>query len=297
MELSIEPRDFGNTGIKVSALGYGAGHIGSAAISDAEVEKILNEVVDRGINLIDTAKGYYLSEERIGKFLCKNRRDEIVLSTKVGYGVEGVQDWTYDAVYKGIDEARKKLNTDYIDIVFLHACERYHLVKGDVIHALEKAREEGKIKAFGYSGENESLDYGIYTNRLNAIQTSINVFDQRVLHTSLPKAKQHSMGVIAKRPIGNAPWRFKEQPHGDYAETYWQRMKTMGLDYGNEWADIALRFTCFWYGVDTAIVGTTNLKHLGQNIEAINKGKLDEDLIHYLIGLFRVKDDNWVGQL
>ena len=130
MKLSIEHRDFGNTGIKVSALGYGAGHIGSAAISDSEVEKILNEVVDRGITLIDTAKGYYLSEERIGKFLCKNRRDEIVLSTKVGYGVEGVQDWTYDAVYKGIDDARKKINTDFIDIVFLHSCDRYHLVKG-----------------------------------------------------------------------------------------------------------------------------------------------------------------------
>lgn len=191
----------------------------------------------------------------------------------------------------------KKLQTDVIDIVYLHSCDRLTLIKGEVIAALEKAREEGKIKAFGYSGENEVLDYSIYTGKLSAIQSSINVFDQRILHTALPKAKQHSMGVIAKRPIGNAPWRFKEQPHGNYAEEYWHRMHAMGLDFGDKWLEVALRFTCFWYGVDSAIVGTTNLKHLDDNIAAVNKGKLDEDLIHYLIGLFREKDHNWLGQI
>ncbi len=297
MQLTIEKRNFGNTGIQVSTLGYGAGHIGSPDLSEKNVEKLLNEVVDRGINLIDTARGYHLSEERIGNYLCKKRRDEIVISTKVGYGVEGVADWSYDAVYKGIDEARKKLQTDVIDIVFLHSCERYTLVRGEVIDALEKARSEGKIKVFGYSGENEILDYAIYTNRMQAIQTSINLFDQRVLHTSLPKAKQHALGVIAKRPIGNAPWRFNEVPSGHYAEEYWHRMKTMNLDFGEKWLETAIRFTCFWYGVDSAIVGTTNLNHLDQNIEAVNKGKLDEDLIHYLIGLFRNHDKNWLGQV
>lgn len=297
MILEVDKRQFGNTGILVSPLGFGAGHIGSPDLSDKEVEKILNEVVDRGINLIDTARGYNLSEERIGKFLSLKRRNEIVISTKVGYGIEGVQDWTYDAVYKGIDEALKKLKTDYIDIVYLHSCERIALVNGEVIDALEKAKSEEKIKAFGYSGENEILDFSVYTGRFRAIQTSINLFDQRVLHTSLPKAKQHSMGVIAKRPIGNAPWRFKEQPAGHYAEEYWHRMKSMGLDFEEKWLETALRFTCFWYGVDSAIVGTTNLKHLDENIVAVNKGKLDEDLIHYLIGLFREKDQKWLGQV
>lgn len=297
MIIDIPRRNFGQSGIQVSALGYGAGHIGSPDMSDSDVDKILNEVVDRGINLIDTARGYHLSEERIGKFLCKTRRDEIVLSTKVGYGVEGVQDWTYDAVYKGIDEARHKLQTDVIDIVYLHSCDRYPLVKGDVLLALEKAKEEGKIKVIGYSGENEPLDFAIYTNRMQTIQSSINIFEQRILHTSLPKAKQHSMGVIAKRPIGNAPWRFNEEPIGNYALAYWHRMKKMNLQFGDKWLETALRFTCFWYGVDSAIVGTTNLAHLDQNIEALNKGRLDDDLIHYIIGVFRNNDKNWVGQV
>lgn len=109
MKLELEKRQFGRTGIEVSALGYGAGHIGAESLSDKDAESILNAVVDRGITLIDTARGYHLSEERIGKFLCATRRDEIVLSTKVGYGVEGVPDWTYQSVYRGIDEARKKI--------------------------------------------------------------------------------------------------------------------------------------------------------------------------------------------
>jgi len=179
----------------------------------------------------------------------------------------------------------------------LHTCERYSLVKGEVLDALEKSQSEGKVKAIGYSGENEVLDFSIYTSRLQTIQTSVNLFDQRVLHTSLPKAKQHGMGVIAKRPIGNAPWRFDEQPVGNYAETYWNRMKAMHLDFGDQWLETALRFTVFWYGVDSAIVGTTNLNHLDANIEAVNKGKLDEDQIHYLVGLFRTHDKNWVGQV
>ena len=90
----MEQRIFGNTGLKVSVLGFGAGHIGSENLPEQEAESLLHQVLDSGITLIDTARAYGLSEERIGKYLSR-RRSEFVLSTKVGYGIDGFENWTY----------------------------------------------------------------------------------------------------------------------------------------------------------------------------------------------------------
>ena len=113
-------RTFAGEDIKVSALGYGAGLIGISDLDNNSVEVLLNSVLDLGINLIDTARGYGLSEERIGQFI-SHRRKEFILSTKVGYDIPGTTDWTYDCIIKGIDAALVKPRTDYIDIVHLHS--------------------------------------------------------------------------------------------------------------------------------------------------------------------------------
>src|SRR5207249_2921445 len=117
-------------------------------------ERLLNQVLDLGLNLIDTARGYGLSEVRIARYLGP-RRQEIVLSTKVGYGVLGVKDWTGDAVRLGIDEALQTLQTDWIDIVHLHSCSLEVLQRGEVITALDDARQAGKVRVAAYSGENQ----------------------------------------------------------------------------------------------------------------------------------------------
>src|ERR1035437_1577658 len=128
----MELRQFGFTGLKVSALGLGAGHIGDYNADEKSVDKLLNTAVDLGVNLIDTARGYGASEERIGKFLSR-RRNEIIFSTKVGYSIAGYEDWTYGCVIAGINEALKQLRTDYIDIVHLHFCPTDILRNNSVI--------------------------------------------------------------------------------------------------------------------------------------------------------------------
>jgi aryl-alcohol dehydrogenase-like predicted oxidoreductase len=135
---------FGNTGLEVSALGFGAGEIGDFNIDEKSVEKILNFALDNEINLIDTARGYYASEDRIGRFI-SNRRKEFILSTKVGYGIENEPDWSYSSVVKGVEEALVKLKTDYIDIVHLHSCSLEILNKGEVIEALLKTKKKEKL--------------------------------------------------------------------------------------------------------------------------------------------------------
>ena len=210
---------FGKTGLNVSTIGFGAGLIGDTSISDKAVDSLLNTVLDCGINLIDTARGYGLSEERIGKFL-KSRRKEFILSTKVGYDIHDYENWTYEIIIAGIENALRLLQTDYLDIVHLHSCELNILKSGNVIEALEKAKEQGKVRCLAYSGENEEVNFAVETNRFDNIQTSVNICDQRDIKTLISEAKQKGMGIIAKRPLANAPWRFKDCPTGHYAEEY-----------------------------------------------------------------------------
>lgn len=294
--LEITPRQFGNSGIEVSALGFGAGQIGADDISDHDTEVLLNECLDRGVTLIDTARGYGLSEERIGKFI-SHRRDEFILSTKVGYGVDGFKDWTYNSVSQGIDEALVKLKTDHIDIVHLHSCDRFVIMKPEIHQALDEAKEAGKIRLSAYSGENDHLDYSIVYGNFDSVQFSVNLFDQRSIHTLLPKAKQRGLGVIAKRPLSNAPWRFVSRPTDHYCLTYWNRMTAMNLDFDIPMLELALRFTTFIYGVDSSIVGTTKIENLLYNIDVVNKGPLPHDMVEEIYLAFRMHDDKWLGQI
>jgi aryl-alcohol dehydrogenase-like predicted oxidoreductase len=292
----LEYRDFGTTGLKVSALGFGAGMIGDETISEIEVETILNSVLDTGITLIDTARGYGMSEKRIGRHL-SHRRDEFVLSTKVGYGIEGYNDWTYDCIIAGVEETLQHLQTDYIDIVHLHSCPLETLQCGEVIDALEEVLRQGKIRVAGYSVENEAFDYAVHSNRFGSGMASLNICDQRIIDRILYIAKDKGMGFIAKRPIANAPWRFQEQPIGHYCEEYWQRWKAMKLDFEMDELEVALRFSAFIYGVDSCIVGTTNIEHIKKNAELIGKGKLPEEMITQIQNAFRQNDNNWIGLL
>jgi len=286
-------RDFGNTNLKVSAIGFGAGEIGDFAVSEKDSENILNTVLDLGINLIDTARGYFASEERIGRYI-SHRRDEFILSTKVGYSIEDYADWSYDIILAGVDKALELMKTDYIDIVHLHSCDLNTLQRGEVIEALHKTIEQGKVKIVAYSGENEELKFAVDSNSFGSIQTSVNICDQIDLDGSIKQAKEKGMGVIAKRPIANAPWRFSERPVGHYCEEYWHRWKTMNLPEQENWLDTFLRFTVFTNGVDTAIVGTTNVEHLKANIKIIEEGPLSDDVYESIKSEF---NPAWRGEI
>ncbi|MGB9093102.1 MAG: aldo/keto reductase, partial [Gallionella sp.] len=236
----ISRRPYGKSGLMVSALGLGAAQIGDDRIEETEVSALLNYAVDAGINLIDTARSYGRSEERIGRHLA-SRRDDIVISTKLGYGVEGYQDWTGPCITAGIEQALRILHTDRIDIAHLHSCPRATLEHGDVIAALEKARQDGKVRAIAYSGDNGDLAFAVGTGRFDGYMASLNICDQRVIDDVLPDIA--AQGFIAKRPSANHPWRFAERPVGDYCEEYWLRWRAMGLsNHGHEWGEIAIRF-------------------------------------------------------
>lgn len=289
-------RPYGTTNLSLPVLGFGAGLIGDATMDENYVGYFVNQIVDLGITFIDTARGYGLSEERIGRHLSW-RRNDFILSTKVGYGIPGYQDWTYDCIVAGVHHALQLMRTDHIDIVHLHSCPKETLERGEVISALHKMVQEGKVRVAAYSGENEDLKFALHSKQFNGLMSSVNMFDQRSIDSILLPASQQGIGYIAKRPIGNAPWLHTAKPVRNYCEEYWKRMKVMQLDFGDEWLDIALRFTAFTPGVSCSIVGTTNLEHIKKNVEIVNKGALPEKTVHKIRTAFQQFDNNWIGQI
>ena len=271
-------RAFGNTGLTVSAIGLGAGPLGDAALAEADVGSLLHGAVDRGVTLIDTARGYGLSEERIGRHLGA-RRHELVLSTKVGYGIPGVPDWTGRCILAGVDAALARLRTDVIDLVFLHSCPLDVLERGEVIEALHQAQRAGKLRVPGYSGDNAELAWAVRSGAFGAIETSVNLVDGWSLANVLPEAQRRGLGVIAKRPLANAPWRYRERPTRDDLRVYWDRFQALGVDpRGLSWPALALRFVAAQPLVHSALVGTTRLAHLEEDLALFADGPLEAEV-------------------
>jgi aryl-alcohol dehydrogenase-like predicted oxidoreductase len=287
----MEQRLFGSTGLTVSALGLGAGQVGQDSVSEDVAAHLLNGALDAGVTLIDTARGYGLSEERIGRHLA-GRRDEFVLSSKGGYDIDGLENWTGMAVTAGIDRALRLTRSERIEIFHLHSCPVSDLERGDLQDALDAAVAAGKIGVAAYSGDNEHLAYAVDSGRFSSIETSVNVADQWNLRHVV--GRRPELGVIAKRPLANAPWRFHERPVGDYAELYWERLRELALDpAGLAWDELALRFTAYAPGVHSSITGTASLEHLLRNIAILERGPLPRDVLDQIDAAWQRVGADW----
>lgn len=299
----VEYRQFGRTDMKVSALGFGGAEIGFLEVDQATVDHLLNSALDAGLNVIDTAECYAGSEESIGRAV-SHRRKEFYLFTKVGHmdGYEGGGVWTAASIARSIDRSLERLKTDCVDLVQLHSCKAPVIEKGEAIEALEKARQQGKTRYIGYSGDSVDAVAAIKTGRFDTLQTSVSIADQQCIELTLPMAQERNMGVIAKRPLANAAWRYTEAPENDYFTEYWKRFQALQYDFlkGDMSAavGIALRFTLSQPGVHTAIVGTTKPERWKQNATLIEPGPLPKAQIEAIRKRWReVATAEWVGQV
>jgi aryl-alcohol dehydrogenase-like predicted oxidoreductase len=292
---SLSRRALGSTGLEVSALGFGAGPLGDARLSDAEAEALVAAALDHGVTLFDTAPSYGSSEERLGRALGA-RRKEAVVATKGGYGVPGIADWTGDVIRLGIDAALRRLGTDVIDVFLLHSCDEGTLRRDDILGELDRAKAAGKIRAAGYSGENEALAAAIASRRFDVVECSVSPFDRASLDGAVADAVAAGIGVLAKRPLANAAWVFAEPPEAQDVRIYWDRMQAMAIDPSPlAWPELAVRFAAFARGVSAALVGTRSASHLADAVAAVARGPLDDALLARLDGAWRTHGASWRG--
>lgn len=290
----METRNFGATGLSAPVLGFGAMQLGDTGMDEARAGRLLNQVLDLGVGLIDTARSYGASEARIGRHL-HSRRQQFLLSTKVGYGVEGCPDWTYDCVRLGVDLALTTLQTDHIDIVHLHSCPAQVLLNNGVLDALAAARESGKINCVAYSGDNADLMTALRSGEVQAVQTSVNLVDQANLRLRVPVARDAGISVLTKRTLAGAPWRELMSPPAPPEAEYRRRYAAMvdQLPAAQEMADLALRFAAFAPGVTCVLVGGTRIEHLQANIDAIDAGPLDPGTLQAIENSWNRMGSEW----
>ena len=291
----MELRSLGRTGLTVSAVGLGAGRLGGEDLSQSQVDRLVRGAIDAGVCLFDTARSYGLSEERLGRALA-GRRQEVVLSTKVGYGVPGLPDWTAPCVSAGVEAALSRLRTDRLDVVHLHSCGLDLLRRGEVVEALLRAVEAGKVRAAAYSGEGEALAWAVRCGAFGSIQCSLSALDQVNAAGAVGEARARGLGVLVKRPLGDAPWRFAERPAAPDVALYWDRFQALRLEPGHRpWAELLARFAAFAPGVSAILLGTADPAHLGAVVEAVGRGPLPPEVEQGLRAAFAREGASWAG--
>jgi aryl-alcohol dehydrogenase-like predicted oxidoreductase len=296
----------GRTDIQVSRLGLGTGRLGECSADDAM--RLLDEAWALGIRVFDTARSYGAAEADLGRWLKSRALPDVVVTTKVGYGVNGVSDWSADAVAIGIDDALQTLNVDALGVVFLHSCPGNVAVRDDVVAVLAAARAAGKVRAVGYAGENEALDITMGHGVFDVFQLSVSVVDQGSRELRLPWLHQQGRGVFAKRALGNAFWRGSSstsssmstdpsiEPALSPEDEYRRRGAAMALrePVGGHAAQ-ALRFTAFTPGVHTSLVGSRRLVSLREAVAAVAQGPLPPDEVDALVQRWHTHAAGWRG--
>jgi aryl-alcohol dehydrogenase-like predicted oxidoreductase len=300
----MEKRIFGRTGLEVSLLGFGGAEIGYEGATQKDVDALLNEALDGGLNVIDTAECYMNSEELIGKAV-GHRRKDYYLFTKCGHltsdRAKG-EDWSKEGILKSVQQSLKRLKTDYVDLVCLHSCSRAELEKGECIDALIEARKKGYTKLIGYSGDSKGARFAVESSEFEVLQTSISVADQEALELTLPLARERGMGVIAKRPIANAAWRHEDKPPEPYHHEYWERFQKLDYPFQrkplSEAVEIAMRYTLSVQGVHTMIVGTKKPGRWKENVDIVKRGPLTKADFDAIRKRWRdVTKGKWEGQI
>jgi aryl-alcohol dehydrogenase-like predicted oxidoreductase len=288
----IPRRTLGRTGFEVTTLGFGAMELRGTPtgpdISDADAGRLLNTVLDEGINFIDTSIDYGRSEELIGKFIA-HRRSEYVLASKCGcvpgggMGREHVH--TADNIRKGVEHSLRTMNTDHLDLVQFHRSlseDEFHA--DGALEELLTLRDEGKVAFVGVSAVLPTLDEQIEMGSFDAFQIPYSAL-QRDHEDVITKASDAGMGIIIRGGVARGAPEDWEGRHyymvpNDTMRDLWDTAKLDELLDGMSRTAFMLRFTLSHPALDTTIVGTSSVDHLRDNLVTAADGPLPADVIN-----------------
>jgi len=205
--LEIPTRPFGRTGERVSVLGLGGFHVGIPD-TDAEAMRLIHAAIDAGITFLDNAWDYNdgLSEKRMGQAIA-DRRDRVFLMTKVcTHGRDG------KVAMRQLEDSLRRLRTDHLDLWQIHEVvfddePAKHFANGGVVEALDRARQQGKVRYVGFTGhKSPELHLQMLTHDyawdscqlpLNCFDGSFRSFEERVL----PELNRRGIAPIGMKSL------------------------------------------------------------------------------------------------
>ncbi len=283
-------RTLGRTDFQVTTLGYGAMELRGAPsgpeVSDEAAEKMLNAVLDVGINFIDTSIDYGRSEELIGRFIA-HRRAEYFLASKCGcvpdapLGAEHIH--TAENIQAGVEQSLRRMKTEYLDLVQFHrSLTRSEFEEYGALEAALALKKAGKVRFIGVSGTLPNLVEQIEMGIFDAFQIPYSAL-QREHEEAISQAAAARAGIIIRGGVARgAPTDWQRRYYmlpGATMRERWEQARLDELLNGMSRLEFTLRFTLSNPDLDTTIVGTRDPGHLRDNIAAALKGPLPEALV------------------
>ncbi len=303
--MTSQPRTvLGKTGLSITRLGYGISALRAADssirpdLTSDDAGRILNEVLDLGINYLDTAPVYGIAEQLVGRYI-SHRRNEYFLAGKVGFLAQGLplyeprnadgyaKDWTAKGVRDCVEWSLRAMATDHLDLVQLaRAASVDELETTGALEELLALKEEGKVLHLGLTGTLTDLDDQLDRGFHETVQFPYSAF-RLDFGPAIKQVKELGLGTIVRgsgttrnRQLASSlPETTGTQEPGSTSEL--DSFLAAGLDdllEGETKISFVLRYTLSNPSIDTTIVGTSNHDHLIENIEAAIRGPLDRDV-------------------
>ncbi|MFC0775446.1 aldo/keto reductase [Terrimonas alba] len=311
-------RKFGNTGLMVSEIGFGAWAIGGGAMigntaigwgnaDDNESKAAIQRSVELGINFFDTADIYGLghSEQLIGEVL-GNKKD-VIIATKVGNVSRNEQftvDYSKEYIVKACEKSLKRLKRDAIDYYQLHTARLSHLQQGDCLEAMSQLQQQGKIRYWGISLNTfdpfPEAEFFMQQKTGNGFQLVLNMLNQKALPL-VKKASQAGYGIIARMPLqfGLLTGKFDDGvsfPENDHRKNRVTREIVEATNralapawelchkYGITKTELALSYILSYAEVSTVIPGIRTTSHAEKNVSEIIQLSVEDRILIEQLG-------------
>lgn len=283
-------RQLGRTNLMVSEMALGALEMGrdwGIRISgnygrpdEASAIRTIRDAIDAGINFIDTAPAYQLSEERVGRAV-EGQRDSVYLATKVGEHYNDERGFWYDygreEVARSIEQSLRRLQTEHIDLLQIHSASVEIIERGETLEVMQRYQREGHVRFLGMTGGNDAALAAIRTGEYDTVQVVYNILDQSAASEVFPAARDANIGVIVMVPLAQGAltdkWTHLSQERQE-------RIRTLQflLRPGQTLSQAALRFVLASPAVSCAIAGSRSIDNIRSNINAAQESLSPDDL-------------------
>ena len=292
--VDLPKRKLGRTGLNVTTLGFGAlelrGMVAGVGreLKPGQPERILNAVLDAGINYIDVAADYGEAEGHIGRCI-SNRRKEFFLASKCGcppdvskfepaertrYGVPlpHLHDYSRENIIKTCDQSLRRMKTDYLDVLQFHFSPSRNILEQEkAVQTLESLKRDGKIRFIGCSSILPNITDHIKMGVFDVLQVPYSAL-QPEHEDVIVAAARAGVGIVIRGGVAKGP-PGKGQGSADLWDL-WDKAELNELLDGEHRTGFMLRFTITNPNIHTTVVGTLDPEHLLENIAAVLKGPL-----------------------
>ncbi|MFC2012704.1 aldo/keto reductase [Chloroflexota bacterium] len=300
----MEYRRLGKSGLKVSEIGLGTNNLGGRTDEQTSIN-IISHALELGVNFIDTAELYTRgrSEEIVGKAV-KRKRSQVIIATKFGYpGAVGPdqQRASRNYIMRAVDASLRRLNTDYIDLYYVHYPESETPIQ-ETLRALDDLVRDGKVRYIGCSNFDawqicEALWTSQYNNRESfiTVQSRYNLLDRSIERELVPCCQTYGVGVIPWGPLASGFLTGKYRRSQKIAaraplaspiyrdfltDTNFDRiakLKIFAKERGHNIGELAIAWLLSHPWLGSVIAGATSVEQLSLNATAASWKLTEED--------------------